>query len=181
MDQRRTSLTKESFRIFRNALKYGDCFFVRDPETMKWLYIDNAKVDRIVVNESEGKKPEQYVIRDINPNLQRLSQQHRSHPTKHTVAVEQQAVAQRHTDQVMQTQAQRMNMSGFAGGQGGRFYKTMNAYNINAEHVVHMSMSDGSRQPISFWTVSVGTSFQSLQTKRTIRRRNNHLQGTEST
>jgi hypothetical protein len=40
---------------------------------MKWLYIDNAKVDRIVVNESEGKKPEQYVIRDINPNLQRLS------------------------------------------------------------------------------------------------------------
>ena len=64
---------KRIFRIFRNALKYGDCFFVRDPETQKWLYIDNAKVDRIVVNESEGKKPEQYVIRDINPNLQRLS------------------------------------------------------------------------------------------------------------
>ena len=64
---------KRIFRIFRNALKYGDCFFVRDPETHKWLYIDNAKVDRIVVNESEGKKPEQYVIRDINPNLQRLS------------------------------------------------------------------------------------------------------------
>jgi uncharacterized protein YlbG (UPF0298 family) len=64
---------KRIFRIFRNALKYGDCFFVRDPETYKWLYIDNAKVDRIVVNESEGKKPEQYVIRDINPNLQRLS------------------------------------------------------------------------------------------------------------
>ena len=64
---------KRIFRIFRNALKYGDCFFVRDPETQKWLYVDNAKVDRIVVNESEGKKPEQYVIRDINPNLQRLS------------------------------------------------------------------------------------------------------------
>ena len=42
---------------------------------MKWLYIDNAKVDRIVVNESEGKKPEQYVVRDINPNLQRLNAQ----------------------------------------------------------------------------------------------------------
>ena len=35
-------------------------------------------------------------------------------------------------------------MSGYAGGNaGGRFYKTMNAYNINAEHVIHMSMSDG--------------------------------------
>ena len=64
---------KRVFRIFRNVMKYGDCFFVRDPETYKWLYIDNAKVDRVVVNESEGKKPEQYVIRDINPNLQRLS------------------------------------------------------------------------------------------------------------
>ena len=40
---------KRIFRIFRNALKYGDCFFVRDPETNKWLYIGNAKVDRIVV------------------------------------------------------------------------------------------------------------------------------------
>ncbi len=65
--------SKRIFRIFRNALKYGDCFFVRDPETQRWLYVDNAKVDRIVVNESDGKKPEQYVIRDINPNLQRLS------------------------------------------------------------------------------------------------------------
>ena len=36
------------------------------------------------------------------------------------------------------------NMTGFAGAtSGGRFYRTMNAYNINAEHVVHMSMSDG--------------------------------------
>jgi hypothetical protein len=34
-------------------------------------------------------------------------------------------------------------MTGFAQAQGGRFYRTMNAYNINAEHVVHMSMSDG--------------------------------------
>ena len=58
-------LTKRIFRIFRNALKYGDCFFVRDPETYKWLFIDNAKVDRVIVNESEGKKPEQYVVRDI--------------------------------------------------------------------------------------------------------------------
>ena len=36
------------------------------------------------------------------------------------------------------------SLSGFAGAStGGRFYKTMNAYNINAEHVIHMSMSDG--------------------------------------
>ena len=41
------------FRIVRNAFKYGDCFFIRDPETKKWLFIDAAKVSKIIVNESE--------------------------------------------------------------------------------------------------------------------------------
>ena len=136
-------LGKRIFRIFRNALKYGDCFFVRDPETMKWLYIDNAKVDRIVVNESEGKKPEQYVVRDINPNLQRLSATQITPnqtyggggPTGGGTAAYGQSYA---------NAGAVANMSGVAGNtSGGRFYRTMNAYNINAEHIVHMSMSDG--------------------------------------
>ena len=134
-------LTKRIFRIFRNALKYGDCFFVRDPETMKWLYIDNAKVDRIVVNESEGKKPEQYVIRDINPNLQRLSATqitpNQTYGGGGTTGGGTAAYGSSYANA-----GSGQNMSG-AGGSGGRFYRTMNAYNINAEHVVHMSMSDG--------------------------------------
>jgi hypothetical protein len=133
---------KRIFRIFRNALKYGDCFFVRDPETMKWLYVDNAKVDRIVVNESEGKKPEQYVIRDINPNLQRLSATqitpNQTYGGSGTTGGGTAAYGSSYANA-----GATANMSGFAGGQGGRFYKTMNAYNINAEHVIHMSMSDG--------------------------------------
>ena len=36
-------------------------------------------------------------------------------------------------------------------------------------------------QPIPIWTVRIGTNIQSLQTERIIRRRNHHLQGTEST
>ena len=135
---------KRIFRIFRNALKYGDCFFVRDPETQKWLYIDNAKVDRIVVNESEGKKPEQYVIRDINPNLQRLSATqitpNQTYGGGGTTGGGTAAYGSSYANA-----GQTNNMSGFAGAgaSGGRFYKTMNAYNINAEHVIHMSMSDG--------------------------------------
>ena len=134
---------KRIFRIFRNALKYGDCFFVRDPETLKWLYVDNAKVDRIVVNESEGKKPEQYVIRDINPNLQRLSATqitpNQTYGGGGTTGGGTAAYGSSYANAGATN-----SMSGFAGGNaGGRFYKTMNAYNINAEHVVHMSMSDG--------------------------------------
>jgi len=133
---------KRIFRIFRNALKYGDCFFVRDPETMKWLYIDNAKVDRIVVNESEGKKPEQYVIRDINPNLQRLSATQITPNQTYGGAGTGGGGAGGGYGQSNMNQGAGANMGG-GGGAGGRFYKTMNAYNINAEHVIHMSMSDG--------------------------------------
>ena len=46
------------FRIMRNIFKYGDAFFIRDPETKRWFYIDPANVSRIIVNESQGKKPE---------------------------------------------------------------------------------------------------------------------------
>jgi hypothetical protein len=129
--------SRRIFRIFRNCLKYGDCFFVRDTETDKWLYMDPAKIDRIIVNESDGKIPEQYIIRDINPNLQKLSA---------TQISPNQLYGGTGTGPYQQNYAgagSGMNTSYPAGGSGGRFYRTMNQYAINAEHVVHMSMSDG--------------------------------------
>jgi hypothetical protein len=129
------------FKIVRNAFKYGDSFFVRDPETQAWMYIDPAKVDKIIVNESEGKKPEQYHIRDFNPNLETLA----------TTAI--------------QPSNQHGGGSQFGGsygtGQGGaggsrgmvgsfpttanssRFTQNQNQYAIDARHVIHISMSEG--------------------------------------
>ena len=60
------------FRIFRNVFKMGDAFFMRDPETKKLFHVDPAKVTKIIVNESEGKKPEQYIVKDINFNFRDL-------------------------------------------------------------------------------------------------------------
>ena len=128
---------KRIFRIIRNSLKYGDCFFIRDPETNKWLYIDSAKVDRIIVNESEGKTPEQYVVRDINPNLQRLS------ATQITPNQVYGGGGSGGTyNQNYAGAGQGVNQQAGA-GQGGRFYRTMNQYTINADNVIHLSMSDG--------------------------------------
>ena len=125
------------FRIFRNCLKYGDCFFVRDSETTKWLYMDPAKIDRIIVNESDGKMPEQYIIRDINPNLQKLS------ATQITPNQLYGGTTSGPYNQNYMGTGQGMGTSYPTGGSGGRFYRTMNQYAINAEHVVHMSLSDG--------------------------------------
>jgi hypothetical protein len=139
---RSNQFKKRTFRIFRNVLKYGDCFFVRDPETNKWLYVDAAKVDRIIVNESEGKVPEQYIIRDINPNLQRLSA---TQVTPNQVYGGTGTASGPYSANYSSAgYGSNINSGmGAAGGQGGRFYRTMNQYAINAEHVVHMSLSDG--------------------------------------
>lgn len=129
------------FKIVRNAFKYGDVFFVRDPETQAWMYVDPAKVDKIIVNESDGKKPEQYHIRDFNPNLETLA----------TTAIN-----------PSNLQGGGSTFGGSYGtGQGGaggsrgmvgafptstnssRFAQNQNQYAIDAEHVIHISMSEG--------------------------------------
>ena len=66
-------LDQRIFKLFRNTIKYGDQVFVRDPETFEMMWVDMSKVARVIVNESEGKRPEQYVIRDINPNFQNMT------------------------------------------------------------------------------------------------------------
>ncbi|MFN9903405.1 MAG: portal protein, partial [bacterium] len=53
-------LNKRIFKIFRNTIKYGDQVFIRDPETFKLFWVEMSKVTKIIVNESEGKEPEQY-------------------------------------------------------------------------------------------------------------------------
>mgnify|MGYP004007738257 CR=1 FL=1 len=56
-----------SSSIFRNTIKYGDQFFIRDPETHKLYWCDPANVEKVIVNESEGKKIETYFIKNLEP------------------------------------------------------------------------------------------------------------------
>ena len=129
------------FKIVRNAMKYGDSFFVRDPETQSWMYIDPAKVDKIIVNESEGKKPEQYFIRDFNPNLETLA----------TTAIQPTNV---HGGGSQFGGSYGTGQGGAGGSRGmvgsfpttansSRFSENQNQYAIDAKHVIHISMSEG--------------------------------------
>lgn len=60
-------LYKRAFRIFRSTIKYGDQIFLRDPETYELYWVDPANVEKVIVNESEGKKIEYYFIKDLDP------------------------------------------------------------------------------------------------------------------
>jgi len=53
------------YEIFRNTLKYGDTFYLRDPETYEWHYIDPRNVEKIVVDDTKGKEPHSYFIRNM--------------------------------------------------------------------------------------------------------------------
>lgn len=123
------------FRIVRNAFKYGDCFFVRDPQTKKWLFVDAAKVSKIIVNESEGKIPEQYVLKDINFNFKDLIA-----VTPHGTANTSPSGTSSYT-----------TGGGFGRGMvgatantpGTRFQNAQNEIAVDAKNVIHISLSEG--------------------------------------
>jgi hypothetical protein len=122
------------FRIMRNAFKYGDQFFVRDPETKKWFHVDPANVTKIIVNESEGKKPEQYVIKNFNLNF-----------------VEGVATTPYETNGNVTGGGSGYLTGGVRGmvGQpqqsmsGSRYMTEAREISVDAKHVIHLSLSEG--------------------------------------
>jgi hypothetical protein len=132
---KQNSFETRIFRILRNTFKYGDCFFVRDPETKKWLFVDAAKVTKIIVNESEGKIPEQYVIRDINFNFKELIAT-TPHNTTNT--------APSGTSSYTSGGGQGRGFVGDAARSvGTRFHNQTNEITVDAKHVIHLSLSEG--------------------------------------
>jgi hypothetical protein len=122
---------KRIFKIVRNTLKYGDQVFIRDPETFKLMWTEMSKVTKVIVNESEGKEPEQYVIKDLNPNFQNLT----------VTAVSTSDTFVNHPQVGGPSGAYVQPRTPYSGG--NRFSHAQNEAVINAEHVVHISLTEG--------------------------------------
>jgi hypothetical protein len=97
------------------------------------FWVDPTKVVKVIVNESAGKLPEQYVVKDINPNLQNLT------------------VAEK-TSTDFQAQPPTAGYSAPYsytvpnepyGTTGTRFSLGVNEMAIDAKHVVHLSLTEG--------------------------------------
>ena len=123
------------FRVFRNVFKYGDAFFIRDPETGKWFHIDPAKVTRIIVNESEGKKPEQYLIKDVNLNF--------THLVATTPNITTGNITGAGKTEGYFTGGGRGMVGNAPQQAGSRFQVGDGEIAIDAEHIVHLSLSEG--------------------------------------
>jgi Bacteriophage T4-like portal protein (Gp20) len=124
------------FKLFRNTLKYGDQLFVRDPETFELMWVDMNQVIKIIVNESKGKEPEQYVIHDINVNFENLTVTQIAADTIY------------HPNTTGGGGGSATGVAGYnsqtqGGGAGGRFTMGARDMAIDAENVVHLSLTEG--------------------------------------
>ncbi len=136
------------FRIIRNTFKYGDAFFIRDPENQKWHYIDPSKIVKVIVNESEGKKPEQYIVKDLAPNFMDLVVTQITpniNPRQGTGGM-----AGSGGFGAIGGQSQKTGAAASSPSSGSRFGVTETEYAIGAEHVVHLSLSEGLDQNYPF-------------------------------
>jgi len=121
------------FTTFRNTIKYGDQPFVRDPETWKLFYVAPADVLRVIVDESRGKEPAQYIIKNLDPNFHMLAAT--SAQTNGGYA----ASSLSPTPANIQTQSRTTSPNSSSPFGIGAETETA----VDAKHVIHMALTDG--------------------------------------
>ena len=119
---------RRSFNIVRAAIKYGDHFFVRDPETFKLYWVAPEDVVKAVVNESNGKEIDQYIMRNINLNLHDMVLT----DTRNTQNMD------------MHSSPGFTNTTSNSGLSSNQMTGNQNEeFAVDGSHVIHISMTDG--------------------------------------
>ncbi len=118
------------WRMFRSTLKYGDQFFIRDPETYEWTWVNPADVSKAIINEAKGKEIEQYIVRNLQLNLQeKTASEIISHSDNYSSmqTMQQGGIVQ---NQQYQNASQALSDS-------------IKEYGVDAEHMIHLSLTEG--------------------------------------
>ena len=145
---------KRMFKTFRNVIKYGDQPFIRDPETWELLYVNPQDVLKVVVNESEGKKPEQYIVKNLDLNMQSKTA---TEPLEHN-----------------NTFSGGSTTGAFASMSGRSYGATSNSngsgldveeYAVDASHIMHVAMTEGMDQNWPFGTSILDPIFKTYKQK----------------
>ncbi len=126
-------LDKRLFRMIRSTIKYGDQFFVRDPETFELIWIDPTSLSKVIINETKGKRPEQYVVKNLALDMMDKT-----------------------ATEVIKHDTQYMSMNAFPAVNGNPNSSATSGYRsygsdlgrdnevgVDAAHIVHFSMTEG--------------------------------------
>ena len=145
---------KRLWRMFRNILLYGDQFFVRDPETYKWLWVDPFNVEKVVVNEAAGKKPEEYWITNADLNLQTL-----------TITISSTLGHNHGYPAAYASPNPKVGPHGMDRVSGNVQALSNNSLGIDAAHMVHFSLSEGLDNNWPFGTSILEPVFKTFKQK----------------
>lgn len=130
------------YDIIRGILKYGDQFFIRDPETFVWYWVNPMNVDKVMVNNATGKTPIVYFMRDVHLNL------HDKVMSNLQIGFDKQAYPGT-LPTSLASSGNSYGSLGSAGGSGsdssGQFGTggQLDVLPVAAEHVIHLSLNTG--------------------------------------
>jgi hypothetical protein len=144
---------RRAFKTFRNIIKYGDQFFIRDPETWELLHVNPVDISKVIVNESKGKLPEQYIIRNIDLNMQNKTV---SKPVQFG-----------QTYSTVNTQMRTQSTGGTMNANSGNYQSggPTQEYTVDANHIVHSAMTEGMDSDFPFGNSILDPIFKTYKQK----------------
>ena len=141
---------KRIWRMVRNGLKYGDQFFIRDPETYELYYVSASDVSKLIINESKGKEVEQYILKNLSLDI------------TNKVASEPLITDQNYGP----TQFAKTAFTQFASASAANAANSNQVETaVNASHVVHLSLSEGMDVNYPFGTSILEAVYKVFQQK----------------
>jgi hypothetical protein len=153
---------KRAWRLFRSTLMYGDQFLIRDPETFKLHWVDPSTVEKVLVNESEGKAIEAYYIRELDLNLQSLTATNTFKKTEMGYNAQDTIFPNApYTGQANYSTGSASGMISTSGSQ----YSNAEAFPVDAQHVVQLSMTEGMNSSWPFGISILETIFKVYKQK----------------
>ena len=160
-------MRKRMFKIFRSVLKYGDQFFIRDPETFKLFWIDPSNVEKVVVNESKGKSIETYYVKNIDLNIQSLVAAIGTNIPKGGYGSADSYLPNAPAAGLNSYVSSKTGLSP-ASNAGTTSANETPALEVDAKHVIHLSLSDGLDSMWPFGTSELEKIFKIYKQKELI-------------
>ena len=136
------------WNMFRQTIKNGDSFFLRDPETAEWLWIDHFSVEMVKVDETRGKEPDEYIVRGLDINRQAKFATRSADPSQYRTPFGTSLVPGSRPQGAPGGSSQTNNVFQMSGsGRDPRSQAAGQQVNelsvIDAQHVIHLSLSVG--------------------------------------
>jgi hypothetical protein len=131
------------YQAFRNVIKNGDQFFLRDPETKEWLWISHFDVELVRVDEAAGKVPMEYVIRNLDYGKQDKFATKPADPNEYNTPMGMATSPFTRTSSASVSPGNMFTLPGQGADPRMGNQSVPQSHVVDAKHVVHLSLSTG--------------------------------------